>query len=53
MMSTICQLDVGAQLFKVTSDTLSKYPDSVLAKMFDPNKGFLKASPDHPLFMDR
>ena len=34
-MSRIINLDVGGELFETTLTTLSRYPDSVLAKMFD------------------
>ena len=35
--SVIVDLDVGGTLFRTTRQTLMSDPDSMLAKMFDPN----------------
>jgi len=40
MASNWVKLNVGGQLFHTTSTTLLSWPDSILAKMFDPESGF-------------
>jgi hypothetical protein len=54
-MNDVIRLNVGGTLFTTTRFTLTKYPDSMLAKMFDPDLGMDAAKKDDTgaFFIDR